>query len=139
MTRYIDAEALKQALIEGGIYPAIVKNTIDRMPTADVVPRAEVAPRCAFAYDGETWEYCVQAPCPNFKTVEEIRAEVAREIFAKLDEALAYAIQSATKALSKERDVLYSGFLGGKNEAYKYTLCFLNQLKQKYGVTDDGT
>lgn len=35
--RYIDAEALKQDLINRGLFPAIVKQAIDEAPTADVV------------------------------------------------------------------------------------------------------
>lgn len=35
--KYIDAEALKRDLIERGLYPAIVKNAIERAPAADVV------------------------------------------------------------------------------------------------------
>lgn len=37
MAEYIEREALKQALLEKGFYPAIVKSVIENTPTADVV------------------------------------------------------------------------------------------------------
>lgn len=36
MTRYIDAEALKQDLIKRGLFPAIVKRAVEEAPTVDV-------------------------------------------------------------------------------------------------------
>lgn len=40
--KIIDADKLKQDLIDRGFYPAIVKNAIENAPTEDVVPRSEV-------------------------------------------------------------------------------------------------
>lgn len=33
-------------------------------------------PKCVYEYDGEITEYCT---CPNFKTVEQIKAEAYKE------------------------------------------------------------
>ena len=33
------------------------------------IERLKECPKCVYEYDGETMEYCVQAPCPNFKGV----------------------------------------------------------------------
>lgn len=38
------------------------------------------------ANDGEITEYCVQGPCSNFKTVEQIKAEAYREFAEHLKE-----------------------------------------------------
>lgn len=47
------------------------------------IERLKECPKCVYEYDGEMTEYCVQGPCPNFKTVEQIKAEAYKE-FAKL-------------------------------------------------------
>lgn len=39
------------------------------------------------ANDGEVTEYCVQGPCPNFKTVEQIKVEAYKEFAEKLKDA----------------------------------------------------
>ena len=33
------------------------------------IKRLKDCPKCVYEYDGEVIEYCVQAPCPNFKPV----------------------------------------------------------------------
>ncbi len=37
MAEYIDKEALKEALLERGFYPAIVKGVLEKAPTVDAV------------------------------------------------------------------------------------------------------
>lgn len=41
-------------------------------------------PKCVYEYDGEITEYCVQGPCSNFKTVEQIKVEAYKEFAEKL-------------------------------------------------------
>ena len=48
------------------------------------IERLKECPKCAYEYDGEVMEYCVQGPCPNFKTVEQIRSEVVKEFAERL-------------------------------------------------------
>lgn len=43
------------------------------------IERLKECPKCVYEYDGEVTEYCVQGPCPNFKTVEQIKAEAYKE------------------------------------------------------------
>lgn len=52
------------------------------------IERLQECPKCVYAYDGETMEYCVEGPCPNFKTAAEIRAEAVKEFAEKVDELL---------------------------------------------------
>lgn len=59
---------------------------IDYTETHDLITRqkAEIerlkeCPKCVYEYDGEMTEYCVQGPCSNFKTVEQIKAEAYKE------------------------------------------------------------
>ena len=40
------------------------------------------------ANDGEVTEYCVQGPCSNFKTVEQIKAEAYKEFAEELKNIL---------------------------------------------------
>ena len=50
------------------------------------IERLKECPKCVFEYDGEVMEFCVQGPCPNFKTVEQIKAEAYKEFAEKLKE-----------------------------------------------------
>ena len=50
------------------------------------IERLKECPKCVYEYDGEMTEYCVQGPCPNFKTVEQIKAEAYKEFAERLKE-----------------------------------------------------
>ena len=50
------------------------------------IERLEETPKCVYAYDGEVTEYCVEAPCHNYKTADEIRAEAIKEFAERIDE-----------------------------------------------------
>ena len=50
------------------------------------IERLKECPKCVYEYDGETMEYCVQGPCSNFKTVEQIKSEAYKEFADKLKE-----------------------------------------------------
>ena len=48
------------------------------------IERLKECPKCVYEYDDEVMEYCVQGPCPNFKTVEQIKAEAYKEFAERL-------------------------------------------------------
>lgn len=50
------------------------------------IERLKECPKCVYEYDGEVTEYCVQGPCPNFKTVEQIKTEAYKEFAERLNE-----------------------------------------------------
>ena len=50
------------------------------------IERLKECPKCVYEYDGETTEYCVQGPCSNFKTVEQIKSEAVKEFAERLEE-----------------------------------------------------
>ena len=60
------------------------------------IERLKECPRCVYEYDGETMEYCVQGPCPNFKpvyvsadlSIKQIKNEAYKEFAEKLEEKL---------------------------------------------------
>lgn len=52
------------------------------------IERLKECPKCVYEYDGEVTEYCVQGPCLNFKTVEQIKTEAYKEFAEKLEEKL---------------------------------------------------
>lgn len=54
------------------------------------IERLKECPKCVYEYDGEITEYCVQGPCPNFKTVEQIKAEAYKEFAERLKELDGY-------------------------------------------------
>lgn len=98
-----------------GCATTLSKESLDLLRTLieQNAPTIVAAPKCVYSYDGETMEYCTQAPCPNYKTVEQIRAEVAREIFADLEQHYP--------------DEYYTGGVGITRQE-------LAELKQKYEV-----
>ena len=49
------------------------------------IKRLKECPRCVYEYDGEVMEYCVQGPCSNLKTVEQIKSEAYKEFAEKLE------------------------------------------------------
>ena len=60
----------------------IVLDLINRQKAE--VERLKECPKCVYEYDGEITEYCIQGPCSNFKTVEQIKAEAYKEFAEKL-------------------------------------------------------
>ena len=48
------------------------------------IERLKECPKCVYEYRGEMTEYCVQGPCSNFKTVEEIKSEAYKEFTSRL-------------------------------------------------------
>lgn len=50
------------------------------------IERLKECPKCVYEYDGEVTEYCVQGPCSNFKTVEQIKTEAYEEFAERLCE-----------------------------------------------------
>lgn len=54
------------------------------------IERLKECPKCVYEYDGEVTEYCVQGPCPNFKTVEQIKVEAYKEFAEKLKKELSF-------------------------------------------------
>ena len=51
MAELIDRKALKEALLERGFYPAIVKGVLEKAPTVDAVPVV----RCRDCIGRSTW------------------------------------------------------------------------------------
>lgn len=56
----------------------------DKKLTDEEIERLKECPKCVYEYDGETMEYCVQGPCSDFKTVEQIKAEAYKEFAERL-------------------------------------------------------
>lgn len=48
------------------------------------IDKLKECPKCVYEYDGEIMEYCVQGPCSNFKTVEQVKSEAYKECLAKV-------------------------------------------------------
>lgn len=73
--------------IPEGVYNLIMRQSgfIDRQKTE--IERLKECPKRVYEYDGEITEYCIQGPCPNFKTVEQIKVEAYKEFAEKLKDA----------------------------------------------------
>ena len=62
--------------------PQIALDLINRQKAE--IERSKECPKCIYEYDGKTTEYCVQGPCSNFKTVEQIKTEAYKEFAVRL-------------------------------------------------------
>lgn len=60
----------------------IVLDLINRQKAE--IERLKECPKCVYEYDGEVTEYCVQSPCSNFNTVEQIKAEAYKEFAERI-------------------------------------------------------
>ena len=74
----------------------IVLDLINRQKVE--IERLKECPKCVYEHDSEMTEYCVQGPCSNFKTVEQIKAEAYKE-FVK------FLIDKASKGLIHVSDL----------------------------------
>ena len=63
------------------------------------IERLKECPKCVYEYDGEITEYCIQGPCSNFKTVEQIKAEAYKEFAEKLENEI-----NRRTTLSRQQD-----------------------------------
>lgn len=100
----------------------------NRILSADVAPRAEI--KCVYAYDGEVDEYCVQSPCPNYKTVEQAKSEFAREIFDEIVESISNLEYSTN---TKRKNVKVDELVGQINWVlHNVVPQRIAQLKKKY-------
>lgn len=66
------------------------------------IERLKETPKCVYEYDGEVTEYCVQGPCSNFKTVEQIKAEAYKEFAARLKSYLLLNEKGSISVISFE-------------------------------------
>lgn len=66
------------------------------------IERLKECPKCVYEYDGEITEYCVQGPCQNFKTVEQIKAEAYKEFAEKFKKELLTYRKKCRNALDNE-------------------------------------
>lgn len=63
----------------------VAKDTIDLITRQQAeIDKLKECPKCVYEYDGEITEYCVQGPCSNFKTVEQVKSEAYKECLAKV-------------------------------------------------------
>lgn len=77
------------------------------------IERLKECPKCVYEYDGEVTEYCVQGPCPNFKTVEQIKVEAYKEFAEMLKSYLLLNKKGEMSVVSFENiDNLLKGMVG---------------------------
>lgn len=85
----------------------IALDLINRQKTE--IERLKECPKCVYEYDGEITEYCVQGPCSNFKTVEQVKAEACKNFSQKLIKSsrlIAYANGFDIKAVVDVEEIV---------------------------------
>lgn len=77
------------------------------------IERLKECPKCVYEYDGEMTEYCVQGPCSNFKTIEQIKAEAYKEFAKRLKSYLLLNKKGEMSVISFENvDTLLKEMVG---------------------------
>ena len=70
-----------------GVDLTLIKSAIDLINRLQAeIEILKECPKCIYEYDGKTTEYCVEGPCSNFKTVEQIKSEAYKEFAEHLKE-----------------------------------------------------
>ena len=54
------------------------------------IERLKDYPKCVYEYDGDITDYCLKTPCPNYKTVDAIKAEAVKEFAKRLKAELSF-------------------------------------------------
>lgn len=93
---------------------SIAENALDLINRQkSEIERLKECPKCVYEYDGEVTEYCVQGPCPNFKTVEQIKAEAYKEFAERLKSYLLLNKKGSMSVVSFENiDTLLKRMVG---------------------------
>ena len=78
-TEYVDSDYCD------GVDLTLIKSAIDLINRLQAeIERLKECPKCIYEYDGKTTEYCVQGPCSNFKTVEQVKSDAYKECLEKV-------------------------------------------------------
>ena len=80
-TEYVDSDYCD------GVDLTLIKSAVDLINRQKAeIERLKECPKCIYEYDGNTTEYCIQGPCSNFKTAEQVRAEAYKKFAEHLKE-----------------------------------------------------
>lgn len=77
----------------------LMKDALELINSQKALIKRLTSGKCVYLSDDEITEYCVEGPCPNYKTEAEIKAEAYKEFAERL------------KGNSNKRDFVCSGAL----------------------------
>lgn len=87
------------------------KNTCDEIDviqqTLDLINRQKAdikkltSGKCVYLSDDETTEYCVEGPCPNYKTEAQIKVEAYKEFAKKVNDEISESVYSNHRAITE--------------------------------------
>lgn len=76
-------------------------------------------PKCIYQYDGEVQEYCVLAPCGQFKTIAEFQKQIEADTVQKMQERLGKKIDATVDVFDfniSECNAIRQALRGVKND-----------------------
>ena len=73
---------------EGIIFVELIKDAIDLINRQKAEIERLTSGKCVYLSDDEITEYCVEGPCPNYKTEAEIKAEAYKEFAEKVSKLI---------------------------------------------------
>ena len=81
------------------------------------IEKLKECPKCVYENDGEITEYCVQGPCSNFKTVEQVKAEAYKEFAERLEKKAVYSgLVNADIVYKVEIDNIFKNWRNNSDE-----------------------
>lgn len=78
----------------------LMKDALELINSQKALIKRLTSGKCVYLSDDETTEYCVEGPCPNYKTEAEIKAEAYKEFAEKVKQGF---------FSNSEQDVLICG------------------------------
>lgn len=111
-----DKCVLKRKCESNPFYSPVAEYALDLINRQKAeIERLKKCPKCVYEYDGEVTEYCVQGPCSNFKTVEQIKSEAYKEFAERLKSYLLLNKKGEMFVISFENvDTLLKEMVGEK-------------------------
>ena len=83
-----DAEYKVNGVVTQGFYLSgeTFNAVVDLINSQKALIKRLTSGKCVYLSDDEITEYCVEGPCPNYKTEAEIKAEAYKECIEKVKE-----------------------------------------------------
>jgi hypothetical protein len=69
------------------------RNFEEELKTAKADIKKLTSGKCVYLSDDETTEYCVEGPCPKYKTEAQIKAEAYKEFAERLKKGKQYSVE----------------------------------------------
>ena len=111
---HIDSDIMKDIKGYEGIYAVTNEGKVwSYNKKIFLKPREHTSGKCIYLSDDETTEYCVEGPCPKYKTEAQIKAEAYKEFAERFKKKLSQKYTTSLwKVYCEEIDNLLKELVG---------------------------